>query len=66
MASFVDILGRYAFLGTGTMVDILNQVGKADGDRERLNMSINTPASWSAHALRMQLGMLKGQQPCEG
>ena len=39
-----------AFLGTETMVDILKQVGAANWDSERLNMSVNTPARWSAHA----------------
>ena len=34
----------FAFLGTGTMVAILNYVGTADWDRERLKMSVNTPA----------------------
>ena len=41
-------------------MDILKQVGTADWDRERLNMSLNTPASWSAHALRTQLIILSG------
>jgi hypothetical protein len=45
----------FAFLGTGTMVAILKHVGTADWDRERLNMSVNTPASWSAHALMTRL-----------
>ena len=44
-------------VGTGTMVDILKQVGTADWDRGILNMSVNTPASWSADALRTWLGM---------
>ena len=39
------------------MVAILKHVGSADWDREGLNMSVNTPASWSAHALRTRLGM---------
>jgi hypothetical protein len=41
-------------------VNILKQVGTADWDSERLNMSPNTPASWSAHAPRTQLGMPSG------
>ena len=45
---------------TVTMVDILKQVGTADWDRERLNWSVNTPASWSAHTLRTRLVMLSG------
>ena len=40
------------------MVDILKHVRIADWERERLNMSVNTLASWSAHALRTRLGML--------
>jgi hypothetical protein len=40
-------------LGTETMVDFFNQVGTTDYDRERLNMSGNTTANWSAHALGM-------------
>ena len=42
------------------MVDILKQVGTADWDREISNMSVNTPASLYAHALRMRVGMLSG------
>jgi hypothetical protein len=56
----------FAFLSTGTMVAILKHVGTADWDRERLNISINTPASWSAHALRMRLCWRLGRQHCEG
>jgi hypothetical protein len=38
------------------MVDIFKHVGTTHLDRERLKMSVNTPASWSAHALRMPIG----------
>ena len=37
------------FLGTGTMVVCLKHVGITDSDRERLNMSVKTLASWLAH-----------------
>ena len=30
----------------------LKHLGTADWDRERSNMYVNTPASWSAHALK--------------
>ena len=48
------------------MVDILKQVWTADWDRERLNTSVNTSASWSAQALRTQLGMLSGPAALRG
>jgi hypothetical protein len=32
------------------MVAILKHVGKTECDMERLNMSVHTPASWSAHS----------------
>ena len=55
-----------AFLGTGTMLAILKHVGTADWDRDRLNMSINKPASWSAHALRTRLEMPSGPPALQG
>jgi hypothetical protein len=36
------------------MVDILKQAGTTDWDKERFNMFVNIPASWSAHAMMMQ------------
>ena len=47
------------------MVAILKHVGTADLDRERLNMSVNTPGSWSADAL-MRLGMQSGPAALRG
>jgi hypothetical protein len=47
-------------------VAILKYVGTADWDRERLNMPVNTPASWSAHALSTRLGMLSGPAALRG
>ena len=41
-------------------------LGTADWDRERLKMSVNTPASWSAHALRTWLEMPSGPAGVQG
>ena len=35
----------FVFLGTGTMLDVLKHVGTTECDMEKLNMSVNTPAS---------------------
>ena len=42
------------------MLALLEHVGTADWDWDLLNMSVNTPASWSVHALKLRLGMLSG------
>ena len=42
------------------------QVGTAHWDRERLNMSVNTPTRWSVDALRTQLGMPSGLTALRG
>jgi hypothetical protein len=42
----------FTFLGRETIVYILKQLGTTDWDMERLNLSVNTSASWSAHVYR--------------
>ncbi len=39
------------FFGMGTMVDFLKHAGTTDRERDRLKISVKTPASWKAHAL---------------
>ena len=48
------------FLGTGTMVVCLKHVSITDSDTESLKMSVETLASWSAHARATRPGNLSG------
>ncbi len=50
-----EVLLILFFFGIGTMVDFLKHEGTTD--RERLNMSVKTPASWNVHAQSTRLGM---------
>ncbi len=44
----------------GTMMDFLKHEGTTDSERERLKMSVKSPASWKAHALSTWPGMPSG------
>jgi len=48
------------FFSMGTMVDFLKHQGTTDRERERLKMSVKTPAIWNAHARSTQPGMPSG------
>ncbi len=53
LQSFKHVI--FFFFGMGTMVDFLKH--EADRERERLKMSVKTPATWNAHALSTRPGM---------
>ncbi len=48
------------FFDMGTMVDFLKQEGTTDRVSKRLNMSVKTPANWTAHSLSTRPGMPSG------
>ncbi len=48
------------FFGMGKMVDFLKHAGTTDRERDRLKISVKTPASWKVHALSTQPGIPSG------
>lgn len=48
------------FFGTGKMITDLKQEGTAHVERERLNVSVNTPDSCTANSLSFRPGMCGG------